>query len=65
MSNDRTIKAIFTKYYGVELIADSDDLYFVKYEGMGMDGEKRSEPIRDLNLALQIFDMKLQEMQGN
>lgn len=65
MGNNKVIKAIFTKYYGIELLADQDDLYFIKYEGSGLDGEQKSEPIRDLNLALRLFDLKLQEIQGN
>ena len=65
MNRQKVIKSIATRYYEVELIADSDDMYKIKFELTGFSEPKYSEPIQDLNVALKLFDIKVREVEGH
>jgi hypothetical protein len=59
----KTIKMIGRKNFIVELVELDSGLYCVRHEV----NEKMhfSESIQDFNLASYLFDLKLQELEGN
>lgn len=58
------IKSITTNRYSVELIEDIDSQYTVLYTHISMPETKVSESINDFYMASYIFDVKVQELEG-
>jgi hypothetical protein len=55
---NKTIKIIETRSYSIELVQTLDDMYYIIYN------DEVSEKLPDLNMALFLFDMKQQELEG-
>lgn len=56
---------IQTPEYVIELTENDDSWYFIRYENKDLDKIITSESMRDLGIALRLFDLKLQELQGH
>lgn len=59
----RCVKMIGNKNFVLELIESNSGRYYIVYERE--EGKKFSEPFTDLKLALDLFDIKLQELEGH
>ncbi len=59
----KTIKMIGTKNFCIELVQLGDSRYVVGYEANGI--AKVSEPMKDYKTASYMFDVKLQDLEGN
>jgi len=61
----KTIKAIHTNRYSIELSESVDNKYIIIYGPKNATVLKSSENIKDLNIASRLFDIKLAELEGN
>ncbi len=59
---DRIIKGFSTQKFEVELLQDIDGRYYIRY--MTHNNEKFSEFITDFGTASYLFDLKIQELEG-
>lgn len=64
MSNSKieTIKAIYTKRFEISLLQGPSGLYYIKQ--VRDKKEYVSDSIRDLKIALYVFDAKVEELEG-
>jgi hypothetical protein len=61
------IKSIETNRFHIALLQTSNGNYYVKYDLILDEDEQpvTSVPMKDLNIALSVFDTQLQELEGN
>lgn len=59
----KTIKAIHTKRYEVELV-QLDNAYYIAHNTSVLNEPKFSENITDYNTASFLFDLKVEELEG-
>lgn len=64
MENVKTIKQVDTHRYRVELVQSGDE-YVIHYESKLYGVPSKSELIKDFNFASFLFDMKIDEFEGN
>lgn len=63
MSDARCVKMIGNVKFILELVESTSGSYYIVED---RDGEKTfSSPIKDLNVALSIFNTKLMQLEGN
>lgn len=63
VSMSKTLKLVGTKNFTVELVELDSGMYCVRHE---VDEKMHfSEKITDYNIASYMFDLKLQELEGN
>lgn len=62
----QVLKRIETKRYSLTLGQAPSGLYYIKYSN-NKDTAKStiSDPMRDLNIALIVFDVRYEELEGN
>ncbi len=60
-----TIKSVETKRYEISLMQADSGLYYIRYSKQGHPKPITSESIKDLNTALCVFDVKIEEFEGN
>jgi hypothetical protein len=60
-----TIKSITTKRFEIKLVQSKSGLYYVAYNAKGLEKPVTSESIKDLQIAMLCFEIKLQELEGN
>lgn len=60
----KTIKLIDTFRYKVELARLQDDSYIINYRSKIVGLENKSETIKDYNIASFLFDLKVEELEG-
>lgn len=60
-----TVKMIGTKFFEVELFVMPDSSYCIRYHRNVMKSHDYSENIPDFKTAAILFDLKVQEMEGN
>ena len=60
-----TIKSILTERFEIKLVQSKSGLYYVAYNTKGLEKPISSESIKDLNIAMLCFDVKLQELEGH
>ncbi len=60
----KSIKAFSNNRFNVELIQASDDVYTIKYENFKFGEPVYSENITDFNTASFLFDLKIEELEG-
>ncbi len=65
MENDKLIKAISTSKYTVELIETPSSQYIVQFEAKRYGERQYSEPVTDYKTASFLFDLKVDELEGN
>lgn len=65
MEKAKLIKSVSTKRYILELIENYDGLYYIFYDKKQVKLARISEGIKDFNTATHLFDLKLQEFEGN
>lgn len=65
MEHDITIKMIQTPDYMIELAETHDNKYVIRHENKELGNVVTSKGIADLDIAMRIFDFKLQELQGH
>ncbi len=64
----KTIKSISTYRFAVRLSEMESGEYRIEHTNKldsTVEGPSTSEPIRDLNNAMHMFDMKVAELEGN
>lgn len=61
----KIIKAVEKKRYTIELVQASSGLFYVKYSRQGLKDPVVSESMKDLNIALYVFDAKVDEFEGH
>jgi hypothetical protein len=61
---DKTIKAIYMKRFSVELSETSSGKYVILYRNSFTEGVNYSEIISDYNTASYLFDLKVQDLDG-
>ena len=59
------IKSVATNRYEVELKQDQDEMYYICYGNVAGPLNKKSELIEDYKIADILFELKLQEYEGN
>lgn len=59
------IKAFNNKRFSVELLQASNNVYTIKYENKRLGEPQYSENIYDFNTASFLFDLKIEELEGN
>lgn len=60
------MKRIETKRYSLTLGQASSGLYYIKYSNNRDENKDTvSESIQDLNIALMVFEVKHEELEGN
>ncbi len=64
MDQTRLIKSISTSRYNVELLETNHE-YVIKYDNNAYTGVNYSELIKDYKIASELFDMKVDELEGN
>lgn len=64
METDKLIKALTTSRYKVELIETDNAQYIVQYEAKRYGERQYSEPVNDYNTASFLFDLKVDELEG-
>jgi hypothetical protein len=64
MYGDKTIKAYNTKRFKVELYETTGNSYIIKYENTYSEAQY-SEVLNDYNMASYLFDLKIDELEGN
>ncbi len=57
------IKSISTLSYRIELL-EKNNKYFIRYDSNNHAEPQLSRPIVDLKIAFDIFDIRLQELEG-
>lgn len=62
--NDQLIKSINTNRYNIELFQTNNDKYIIKYENNKFHGVNYSELINDYKIASYLFDLKIEELEG-
>lgn len=62
--NLTTIKSIITKRYEITLLQSNAGLYYVEVIKKDQQPDV-SESMDDLNTALFVFDIKIEELEGN
>lgn len=60
-----TIKSVHTKRYDIALVQTPSGLYYIKCEKKGDEETVVSESMTDLGIALHVFDVKIEELEGN
>lgn len=65
MITDKLLKAINTSKFKIELVETEDNKFIVQYESNRFGERKQSEPVNDYNTASFIFDLKVEELEGN
>jgi hypothetical protein len=65
MNNDKVIKALNTSKYSIELVETPSHMYVVQYEAKRYGERQYSEPVNDYNTASFLFDLKIEELEGN
>lgn len=63
MTHDITIKAVHTPRYNVTLLETRGGIYVVQTKSEA--GVKLSSTIRDCKMACALFDLTLEELEGN
>ena len=58
----KTVKMIATVRYSVELLENTAGMYVIAYANLNV--ARTSEPIKDLNTALYLFQLKQDELEG-
>ncbi len=65
----KTVKSISTYRFAVRLVETESGEYRIEYmnkfDALSVDGPTISEPIRDLNNAIHLYDLKVAELEGN
>lgn len=61
----RIVKGYICDKYEVELMQDEEGRYFVRYALPALEEEHFSEFITDYGTASYMFDLKIQELEGN
>lgn len=61
----KTIKAISTRRYEIELVQLDSGHFRISYEGSMTDEPVIGEAIQDYKLASELFDLKVQELEGH
>jgi hypothetical protein len=61
---DKIIKAYTTKRYTVELYETTGNSYIIKYENTYSEAQY-SEILNDYNMASYMFELKIDELEGN
>lgn len=64
MTDSKLIKAFSNKRFRIELYQTPEDQYVIKYDTNSYHGVNYSEMIKDYKIASQLFDMKLDELDG-
>jgi hypothetical protein len=64
VSADKIIKAVTTKRYAVELYETTGNSYIIKYENTYNEAQY-SEILNDYNMAAYMFELKIDELEGN
>ena len=64
-SYDRVVKGLTTSKFEVELLQDPDGRYYVRYRHLYDREDQFSEYVTDFSTASYMFDLKIQEMEGN
>lgn len=62
---NKTIKMIQTPEYFIELTETPSSRYLINFENKETGNVVQSESMRDFGIALRLFDLKLQELQGH
>ena len=62
--NSRLIKSYETPKFKIELL-EMNYSYVIKYENNSFHGVNYSEQIKDFKIASELFNMKLDELEGN
>lgn len=62
---DTVIKYYSNKRFGVELSQHSENVYVVRYENLHTGHSQYSENISDYYTASFLFDLKIEELEGN
>lgn len=63
--NGKTIKSIDTFRYKVDLIETINDTYIIKHESKVYGLPSKSEEIHNFKTASFLFDVKVDELEGN
>ena len=61
----KTVKMIGTRLFEVVLIQQDSGIYIIQYHRKSDSGFDYSEDIQDFKTASFLFDLKVQEMEGN
>ncbi len=61
----RTVKHYSNQRFQIAVLEDADNMYCVVHENRDGLEIKRTEPISDYKMASYMFDLKLEELQGN
>lgn len=69
MKSFEVIKMVATNRYEIAIVKDVDDMYTITYHVVSPQGFtsllEASEPISDYSMATSLFDMKIQDLEGN
>lgn len=60
-----TIKSLQTKRFELKLLQSKSGMYYIAYNAEGLEKPIVSESMKDLNMALYCFEIKLQELEGH
>lgn len=60
----KTVKLIATNKFEVEMLVAKDDSYYIRYHKLFLDNSEFSERITDFKTASYLFDLKVQELEG-
>ncbi len=64
MKTEKIIKEVTTHRYQVKLV-ELNNTYVVEYTSNLVQGVNHSEPVNNYNLAAFLFDLKIEELEGN
>jgi hypothetical protein len=62
---DKLIKALHTSRYSIELFETASNLYIIRYENPKNGVYRDSEAMKDFKMASWMFDVKVEELDGN
>lgn len=65
MTDSKLIKAIHTSKYSVELFLTPSDQYIIQRSKTAYGLNVLSEPMRDFGVASMVFDVTVEELEGN
>lgn len=65
MNNSKTIKSIMTKRYEAKLVLLPSDMYVVQQTNFGTEVTLNSAYIKDFKIASYLFDLTIDQLEGN
>lgn len=60
-----TVQSVSSKFFEIKLSQSKSGTYYVSYMRRGDEEATMSEPMKDLRVALSVFEIKLIELEGH